>query len=328
MNEEDKRMFIQETLAALDHKFAEFALMNQDRTHQNRTTEEGSLRVDVAEFSGQSLKPEDYIDWETSLDNFFEFRDTPLDKQFKMAKVKLTKLAATWLEKVQRQRLREGKEKLKSWEKLKKKMRRKYVPSNYTQQLSMQWNTLTQDSEHALLLEQYSRKRAVQTNESSVYRSNQQPLNIRNEITTDSSIKTSSIKPKSKSVTPIKDVVCCKCHGHGHFKNNCPNNRAFTLAEWDEIRSKERPKTILVSINGREEERGTITNDDDPNGTNIQRDSGVVTPYVSDLESEGELIYPEEEERHDGKMKELIPLPPPKAIPPSKTKQPVHLVSK
>ena len=130
MNEEDKRMFIQETLAALDHKFAEFALMNQDRTHQNRTTEEGSLRVDVAEFSGQSLKPEDYIDWETSLDNFFEFRDTPLDKQFKMAKVKLTKLAATWLEKVQRQRLREGKEKLKSWEKLKKKMRRKYVPSN------------------------------------------------------------------------------------------------------------------------------------------------------------------------------------------------------
>ena len=94
------------------------------------------------------------------------------------------------------------------------------------------------------------------------------------------------------------------------------------------IRSKERPKTILVSINGREEERGTITNDDDPNGTNIQRDSGVVTPYVSDLESEGELIYPEEEERHEGKMKELIPLPPPKAIPPPKTKQPVHLVSK
>ena len=75
--------------------------------------------------------------------------------------------------------------------------------------------------------------------------------------TTSSSTKTSTIEPKSKSVTPIKDVVCFKCHGHGHFKVNCPNNRVFTLAKWEEIRGKDRPKTILVSINGREEERGT-----------------------------------------------------------------------
>ena len=67
------------------------------------------------------------------------------------------------------------------------------------------------------------------------------------------------------------------------------------MGYWDEIRGRDRPKTVLVSINGREEERGTITNDDDPNGTYIQRESGVVTPYVSDLESERELIYPEEE---------------------------------
>ena len=98
--------------------------------------------------------------------------------------------------------MREGKEKLSSWEKLKKKMRRKYVPSNYTQQLSMQWNTLTQGSktvaqyiqewerlvvlcdirdsedmrvgkflggEHALLLEQYSKKRASQPAAQSVH---------------------------------------------------------------------------------------------------------------------------------------------------------------
>ena len=62
MNEEDKRWFLQETLAAIDHKFAELGMMNQNKNHQNRTTEEGSLRVDVVEFNGQSLKPEDYID--------------------------------------------------------------------------------------------------------------------------------------------------------------------------------------------------------------------------------------------------------------------------
>ena len=51
--------------------------------------------MDMAEFTGQSLNPKEYIDWESSIENYFEYRHTPEDKQFKMAKVKLTKLAAT-----------------------------------------------------------------------------------------------------------------------------------------------------------------------------------------------------------------------------------------
>lgn len=78
------------------------------------------------------MRPEEYLDWETSLENYFEYKETPEDKQFKMAKVKLTKWAATWLEGIQRRRLREGKAKIDSWTKLKKQLRRKYVPSNYT----------------------------------------------------------------------------------------------------------------------------------------------------------------------------------------------------
>ena len=61
-----------------------------------------------------------------------------------MAKVKRTKWVATWLEGIQRQRVREGKEKIDSWAKLKKKLMWKYVPGNYTQELSMQRSTLTQ----------------------------------------------------------------------------------------------------------------------------------------------------------------------------------------
>ena len=224
------------------------------------------------------------------------------------------------------------------------------MPSNYTQQLSMQWNTLTQGNksvaqyiqewerlsvlcdiresedmrvgkflgglredlrlklttvphltvalagEQALLLEQYSKKRVTQTTGQSMTRSIQ-PMNARNVSNTGSSCKTNTSEPKGKSVTPIKDVVCFKCHGHGHFKVNFPNNRAFTVVEWEEIRSRDRPKTILVSVNGREEERGTITSEDDPDGTYIQRELGVVIPYVSDSESDREPLY-SEEERH------------------------------
>ena len=131
MTEEEKREFIQMTLAAMDQKFVEFNMMNQDRMPQNRTQENMNLRVDVAEFSGQSLTPEDYLKWEARLESFFEFKEATEGQQYKLAKSKLTKLAALWLERVQGQRRRENKGKINTWAKLKKHLRRKYVPLSY-----------------------------------------------------------------------------------------------------------------------------------------------------------------------------------------------------
>lgn len=91
----------------------------------------------MADFDGQSLNLEEYIGWETSLERFFEYKDTPVDREYKMAKVKLTKLAAVWLEGIQKQRMRENRAKNDTWEKLKKNIKRKYVPTNDKQQLSM-----------------------------------------------------------------------------------------------------------------------------------------------------------------------------------------------
>ncbi|CAO2837812.1 unnamed protein product [Amaranthus hypochondriacus] len=346
MNAEEKRASKEEIIETMNRGFAEFGAPNQERN--NRNYEDRSLRVDVAEFTRQSLNPEDYIDWESSLESYFEYRETPDDKQYKMAKVKLTKLAAIWLEGIQRQRTREGKEKIKSWAKLKKKLRRKYVPSNYTQQLSMKWNTLTQGNktvaqyiqeweklyvlcdvndsedmrvgkflgglredlrmklslipnltvalagEHALLLEQYAKKRTSHIMTLFENRPSQ-PMNTRSGNTTAPIRPNPSIETKGKGVTPIKDVVCFKCHGHGHFKVNCPNNRAFTLTEWEDIRNKERPRTILVSINGREEERGTATEEEDSDGTYIIKETGEVTTYEFDSDFERKTLNPEEE---------------------------------
>ena len=140
MNAEERRLLLEETMLIMDQRIAELRI----RDRNNGNTEDKSLRIDVSEFTGQALNPEKYLDWEGSLEGYFEYKDTPLDKQYKIAKVKLTKLAATWLEGLQRQRVREGKGKIDSWEKLKKKLRRKYIPGNYNQQLSMQWNSLTQ----------------------------------------------------------------------------------------------------------------------------------------------------------------------------------------
>ena len=75
---------------------------------------------------------------EANLERYFNFKDTPLEQQYKLAKIKLTKLATVWLEGVQKQRKREDKERINTWEKIKNHLRRKYVPRNYRKQLCMQ----------------------------------------------------------------------------------------------------------------------------------------------------------------------------------------------
>ena len=101
-----------------------------------RNQEDRTLRIDIAKFDGLSQDPEVYIEWKSSLDRYFEFKETPLDRQYKLSKIKLTRLAAIWLEGLQKQRRREDKPRIDNWEKLKKYLRKKMslqtLGNNYT----------------------------------------------------------------------------------------------------------------------------------------------------------------------------------------------------
>lgn len=141
---------LEETVQRLVQNLANVGLFNNDPperhplVHQPRTQEDKNLRIDVLDFDGLSHEPEYYLDWESRIDQYFEFKDTPPDQQYKLARVKMIKIAATWLEGLQRQRLREGRGRINTWEKLRKHMRRKYVPPTYRQQLYVKLSTLTQ----------------------------------------------------------------------------------------------------------------------------------------------------------------------------------------
>ena len=107
-------------------------------------------------------------------------------------------------------------------------------------------------------------------------------------------------KPNTlKMVAPSKDVVCFKCNGRGHYKKDCPNARAFTMREWDEIRQDTRPKKILVSRNGQEEEIYPPKLSDD-DGTFIIDENGNRHGFEGDTEEEEEedleRILPEKEQ--------------------------------
>ena len=86
-------------------------LDNQTDKPQNpnpRPYDDRAIKIDIPDFDGLNHDPEHYFDWESRMDQYFEFKGTPPDQQFKVAKVKMTKAASTWLEGIQRMRLREG----------------------------------------------------------------------------------------------------------------------------------------------------------------------------------------------------------------------------
>jgi retrotransposon gag protein len=158
MNAEERNAIVDDTVQRITQMLTEAGLLkpegvnNQEGIQNMKNQEDRFLRVDVGEFDGQSLNPEDSIEWEKGLERFFDYRETPAASQYKMAKVKLTKLAAIWFEGIQRQRVRENRPRIDSWDKLKKHLRRKYVPPNYKQQLSVKWNTLVQGNRTATLV--------------------------------------------------------------------------------------------------------------------------------------------------------------------------------
>ena len=52
---------------------------------------------------------------------------------------------------------------------------------------------------------------------------------------------------RTETNTNLKDIECFKCNGRGHYKRDCPNARAFTMREWNDIRQNTNPThPILV----------------------------------------------------------------------------------
>ena len=116
---------------------------NNNNTHEG-PREDRSFRVEVESFDGV-LDPEKFIEWEQSLERYFEFKDVDDERQmYKIAKVKMIKYAETWLKGLQRKREMAGKERINTWGRLKEKLRTRFVPSNYKQTLYVKWSTLQQ----------------------------------------------------------------------------------------------------------------------------------------------------------------------------------------
>jgi len=94
-------------------------------------------KVDMPKFEGQ-LGPDLFLDWLWTVERVFDYKDIPEDKRVKLVAWKLRNYASIWWADLVARRVRQGKEKIQTWAKMKSKLKARflrptYLQSNYSQ---------------------------------------------------------------------------------------------------------------------------------------------------------------------------------------------------
>lgn len=110
--------------------------------------------MDIPEFEGQ-LDPDIFLDWLQTVERVFEFKDIPDDRKVKLVALKLRKYASIWWSNVVTTRVKSGKEKIRTWEKIRSKLKSKFLPPHYLQDNFLKLHHLKQGSKS---VEEYTRE--------------------------------------------------------------------------------------------------------------------------------------------------------------------------
>ncbi|XP_074297308.1 uncharacterized protein LOC141628014 [Silene latifolia] len=101
------------------------------------------LKLDIPEFEGE-LDAEKFLDWVRQAERVFEYKGYDEHKQFKVATLKMTKYASLWYENLKKQRRRERKSKIETWNKLKKHLKKRFMLRDYEQEQYLMLTSLSQ----------------------------------------------------------------------------------------------------------------------------------------------------------------------------------------
>ena len=80
------------------------------------------------------------------MERVFDLHDIPDPMKVKLVVIKLKKSVSLWWEYVQQQRYQEGKNKVDTWEKMKRLMKDKFLPANHKQDAYLDYHNLRQQS--------------------------------------------------------------------------------------------------------------------------------------------------------------------------------------
>ncbi|XP_071726871.1 uncharacterized protein [Rutidosis leptorrhynchoides] len=101
------------------------------------------MKVEIPEFTG-TMHPDDFLDWLSTVERVFDIKDIPEHLKVKLVAIKLRKHASLWWENVCKHRAYARKSKVATWDKMKKLLRSKFLPTNFKQEAYMEYHNLRQ----------------------------------------------------------------------------------------------------------------------------------------------------------------------------------------
>ncbi|GKF23361.1 hypothetical protein Tco_0075683 [Tanacetum coccineum] len=127
LNKIHKQELEDRVMARMEERFDQFVDQLSDR--------ESRMRVNIPDFSGDTLSPEGFIDWLVAVEEVFEFKEVPKNKRVSLITTKLYGRASAWWQQLKLTRERVRKPMIVSCQKMKKCMRAIFIPHNYQRQM-------------------------------------------------------------------------------------------------------------------------------------------------------------------------------------------------
>ncbi|GKE91917.1 putative gag-pol polyprotein, partial [Tanacetum coccineum] len=159
-------------------------------------------------------------------------------------------------ENVEHERRLEGKKRIKTWSKLKECMKKRFVPHSYKQELYIQISSLKLGTKEVVdyiwefeqlkirtnvrEAEEYTIARFIGgLNSTIAEKLKLQPLwTFEDACKMATTLETKGKENIGEGSKDPKGKKCFKCHGFGHFQAQCPNQRALTLKEIEDLQGK------------------------------------------------------------------------------------------
>ncbi|XP_013613453.1 PREDICTED: uncharacterized protein LOC106319616 [Brassica oleracea var. oleracea] len=95
------------------------------------------------QFKGSTVA-EELLDWFVTVEEILEFKQIPLDQCVPLVAIRFRDRAAAWWSQSKTTRARHGKTKISTWDKLKREMKKIFLPYNYDQLMFQKFQNLRQ----------------------------------------------------------------------------------------------------------------------------------------------------------------------------------------
>ena len=104
------------------------------------------MKVELPSFNG-NVSIEEYLDWVSEVEKFFDYMGTTNDKQVCLVAYKLKGRASAWWDRVQLNHTRERKLPIRSWRRMKRLIVDQFLPPDYQQELFRQYQDCRQGTQ-------------------------------------------------------------------------------------------------------------------------------------------------------------------------------------